>query len=176
MQKIKLTDLMSQFPEIMKGMVGDYINMEVAFEIDHSQHPYHVKPYIIPVSQIKLMKKAISVMVENGALGEYNGNSLWAAPTFGVPEKNDEVRIVTDFRKLNEAIKRNHWSMPTIQDMLHQCGGMVYATTLDIIMSYYAMNVREDMQKYLVIIIPWGKYVYNKMPMGLKISAGVFQR
>ena len=66
--------------------------------------------------------------------------------------------------------------MPTIQDMLHQCGGMVYATTLDMIMSYYAMNIRKDMRKYLVIILPWGKYVYNKMPMGLKISADVFQR
>ena len=66
--------------------------------------------------------------------------------------------------------------MPTIQDMLHQCGGMVYATTLDMIMSYYAMNVREDMRKYLGIILPWGKYVYNKMPMGFKISADVFQR
>ena len=66
--------------------------------------------------------------------------------------------------------------MPKNQDMLHQCGGMVHATTLDMIMSYYAMNVREDMRKYLVIILPWGKYVYNKMPMGLKILADVFQR
>ena len=66
--------------------------------------------------------------------------------------------------------------MPTIQDMLHQCGGMVHATTLDMIMSYYVMNVRKDMWKYLVIILPWGKYVYKKISMGLKISADVFQR
>ena len=66
--------------------------------------------------------------------------------------------------------------MPTIQDMLHRCGEMTYATVLDMIMSYYAMNVREDMRKYLVIILPWDKYVYNKMPMGMKISADVFQR
>ena len=32
------------------------------------------------------------------------------------------------------------------------------------------------MQKYLVIILPWSKYVYLKMPMGLNISADVFQR
>ena len=66
--------------------------------------------------------------------------------------------------------------MPTIQDMLHQCGGMAYATVLDMIMSYYAMNFREDMQKYLVIILPWSKYVYNKTLMELKISADSFQR
>ena len=31
-------------------------------------------------------------------------------------------------------------------------------------------------QKYLTIILPWGKYRYKKMPMGLSISADVFQR
>ena len=31
-------------------------------------------------------------------------------------------------------------------------------------------------QKYLTIILPWGKYKYKKMPMGLSISADVFQR
>ena len=144
-ENMKLTDLMSQYPEIMQGTVGDYRNMEVAFEMDYIQHPYHTKPYRIPVSQIKLMKKAITVMVENRDLSEYIGNSPWTAPKFGVPIKNDEVRIVTNFRKLNEAIKRNPWPIPTIQNMLHQCRGMVYATTLDMIMFYYAMNAREGM-------------------------------
>ena len=32
------------------------------------------------------------------------------------------------------------------------------------------------MQKYLVIILLWDKYVYLKMPMGLNILADVFQR
>ena len=82
---------MSQFPELMKGTVGDYKNMEVAFEMDHSHHPYHAKLYRIPVSQIGLMKKAIKVMVENATPSQYNGNSQWATPIFGVPKKNDEV-------------------------------------------------------------------------------------
>ena len=53
---------------------------------------------------------------------------------------------------------------------------MTYATALGIIMLYYAMIVREYIRKYLVIILPWGKYVYNKMTMGLNISTDVFQR
>ena len=32
------------------------------------------------------------------------------------------------------------------------------------------------MQKYLFIILPWNKYVYLKIPMGLNISADVFQQ
>ena len=115
-------------------------------------------------------------MERNGVIEEYSGNSEWAAPTFGVPKKNKGIRIVSDFRKLNEMLKRSPWPMPTIMDMMHQCGGMTFATALDMIMSYYAMRIRQDLQKYLVIVLPWGKYIYKKMPMGLKISTDVFQR
>ena len=52
----------------------------------------------------------------------------------------------------------------------------MYATSPDMIMSYYLMNIREDMRKYFLIILPWVKYVHNKIPIGLKISADVFQR
>ena len=52
----------------------------------------------------------------------------------------------------------------------------MHATALDMCMSYYAMNIRKDMIKYLVIILPWGKYVYKKMPMGLKVLVDVFQQ
>ena len=34
---------------------------------------------------------------------------------------------------------------------------------------------KNKMQKYLIIILPWGKYVYLKMPMVLNISSNVFQ-
>ena len=44
-----------------------------------------------------LIERAIHKMVRNKALNEYNGNSPWEAPTFGVPKKNDGVRIVSYF-------------------------------------------------------------------------------
>lgn len=65
------------------------------------------------------------------------------------------MRIVSDFSKLSDAIKRNLWPIPTIQDMLKQRGVIIFVTTLDMIMSYYIMNVRKDMKKYLGIILPW---------------------
>ena len=135
-----LKQLVSQFEDIIKGITGKCKNMEVTFEVDEKKQPYYAKPYRIPVAHIATMKKAIQVMANNNALVPYNGNSPWAAPTFGVPKKNKEIRVVSDFRKLNDAIKRHPWPMPTIQDMLHQCGSMTFSTALDLIMSYYSMN------------------------------------
>ena len=107
----------------------------MTFEVDITKTPYHAKPNRIPIAHISLMKRTINEMIENKALAVYNGESEWAAPTFGVPKNNDGVRILIDFRKLNEEIKHNPWPMPTIHDILHQYGRMTYATALDMIMS-----------------------------------------
>ena len=64
--------------------------------------------------------------------------------------------------------------MSTIQDILHQCGDMVYATILDMIMSYYTMSVRKDIWRYLVVILPQGKYVYKKISTCQFPPSGLF--
>ena len=66
--------------------------------------------------------------------------------------------------------------MPSTRELLHRVGGMTWVSALDQILSYYTMIMKERVRKYLTIILPWGKYRYKKMPMGLIISADVFQR
>ena len=93
---------MFQFEGMFQWIVGNYKEMEVSFDIDKDKNPYHAKPYRIPIAHISLMKKTINEMVENKALTKYTGNSEWKAPTFGVPKNIGGIRIVTDFRRLNE--------------------------------------------------------------------------
>ena len=47
---------------------------------------------------------------------------------------------------------------------------------IDLPMGYYSRQLAQAMKKYCVMILPWGKYYYNVLPMGLKISADVFQQ
>ena len=115
-------------------------------------------------------------MVENNVLREVTTDTEWVAQTFSVPKKTPRVRTVSDFRVLNSMIKQSPWPMPSTRTLLHMVGGMTYVTALDQIMSYYAMNVSKKMWKYLTIILPFGKYQYMKMLMGLKISSDVVQR
>ena len=58
--------------------------------------------------------------------------------------------------------------MPTIREMLPCGNGMRYATALDQILSYYSISIKKKIQKLLTIIMPWGKYMYTKMPNGFE--------
>ena len=53
--------------------------------------------------------------------------------------------------------------------------GFTYATALDLNMGYYTIRLDPDAQKICTIILPWGKYQYLRLPMGLSCAPDIFQ-
>jgi hypothetical protein len=73
-------------------------------------------------------------------------------------------------------MKRKPFPLPKITDMLQKLEGFMYATSLDFkygILPYTAYAILQQVMYYC--ILPWGKYEYCRLPMGLSISPDVFQ-
>ena len=51
--------------------------------------------------------------------------------------------------------------------MLQDMEGFTYATSLDLNMGYYTIMLDPDVQKICTIVLPWGKYFYMRLPMGI---------
>eukprot|EP00957_Ditylum_brightwellii_P074664 5674742-Ditylum_brightwellii.AAC.1 len=51
----------------------------------------------------------------------------------------------------------------------------MYATLLDLNMWYYHMEITPVSSTLCTIVLPWGKYKYLKLPMGLYNSPNIFQ-
>ena len=101
--------------------------------------------------------------------------SEWAAPTFLIPKKDRSVRFISDFRELNKRIKRKPFPIPKIQDLLLKLEGFQYTTLLDLNMGYYHIKLDPESSRLCTIVLPWGKYEYLKLPMGLCNSPDIFQ-
>jgi hypothetical protein len=86
------------------------------------------------------------------------------------------VRILTDFRRLNAQVKRKPFPLPKISDLLIKLSGFKYATAIDLSMGYYIILLDLEAHKLCTTILPWGKYQYKRLPMGVKTSPGIFQR
>ncbi len=50
-----------------------------------------------------------------------------------------------------------------------------YATSLDLNMGYYHIELSPESKQLCTIILPWGKYEYQRLPMGLSNSPDIFQ-
>jgi hypothetical protein len=53
--------------------------------------------------------------------------------------------------------------------------GFQYVTSLDLNMGYYHIELSPNSKWLCTIILPWGKYEDQKLPMGLSNSPDIFQ-
>jgi hypothetical protein len=58
---------------------------------------------------------------------------------------------------------------------LRKLSGFKYATAIDLRMSYYHIPLDLEAQKLCTTILPWGRYQYKRLPMGVKTSPDIFQ-
>ena len=169
-----LLKVLQQYEHLFDGTLGEWKGSGVSFELKPNAKPYHAKPYPIAHVHEKPTKTECDRLVKLGVLEECQ-ESEWAAPTFIIPKKNHTVRFISDFRKLNEALKRKPYPIPKIQDMLQKLEGFKYATALDLNMGYYTIKLNPDAQTLCTIVLPWGKYKYKRLPMGVAGSPDIFQ-
>ena len=86
------------------------------------------------------------------------------------------MHILTNFRELNKVMKRKPYPLPKISDLLQKLQGFKYATAIDLSMGYYHVRLDEESSKLCTTILPWGKYRYLRLPMGIKNSPDIFQQ
>ena len=130
--------------------------------------------YPIPKIHENTLRLEVDRLVELGVLKRVN-RSEWGAPTFIIPKKDGTVRFISDFRELNKVIKRKPYPLPRIQDLLLKLEGFQHATSLDLNMGYYHVELSPHSRELCTIVLPWGKYEYQRLPMGLCNSPDIFQ-
>ena len=121
-------------------------------------------------------------------------DSSWVSPVHVVPkkggftvirnEKNELIptRIVTgwrvciDYRKLNNAIRKDHFPMPFIDQMLDRLVGHPHFCFLDGYSGYNQIAIAPEDQEKTTFTCPFGTFSFRRMPFGLCNAPGTFQR
>ena len=102
-------------------------------------------------------------------------DSEWASPMFTISKPDGTLRSLADLREINKRIKRKPFPLPKITDMLQKLEGFMYATSLDLNMGYYHILLTPNARRLCTVVLPWGKYEYMRLPMGLCNSPDIFQ-
>jgi hypothetical protein len=85
------------------------------------------------------------------------------------------VCTISDFWELNKRIVRRLYPFPKISTMLQELEGFTYVMALDLNIGYYTIRLDPRAVEMFTIIFPWGKYSYQRLPMGYAGSADIFQ-
>ncbi len=100
--------------------------------------------------------------------------SEWALSTFIILKKNKTMRFLTNFREVKKCVIRKPYPIPKIIFVLQELDGFTFATSLDLNMGYYILRIDRNAQKICTLILPWGKYSYLHLPIGMTRLPGFF--
>ncbi|GKE99151.1 reverse transcriptase domain-containing protein, partial [Tanacetum coccineum] len=85
-------------------------------------------------------------------------------------------RVCIDYRKLNEATRKDHFPLPFMDQMLERLAGNVYYCFLDGFSGYFQIPINLKDQEKTTFTCPYGTFAYRRMPFGLCNAPGTFQR
>nr|GEV69430.1 reverse transcriptase domain-containing protein [Tanacetum cinerariifolium] len=99
-------------------------------------------------------------------------------------EENELIptRLVTgwhvciDYRKLNEATRKDHFPLPFMDQILERLAGNEYYCFLDGFLGYFQIPIDPKDQEKTTFMYPYGTFAYRCMPFGLCNAPGTFQR
>lgn len=97
-------------------------------------------------------------------------NSPWSSPTFIHRDKGrDKVRLIADFRDLNNRLISDAYPIPSVTDSLDAVQDAEFVTVIDVKDAYWSLPVDEECQDFLAFsVMGKGHYTYTRAPLGLK--------
>ena len=173
-QRQELFLLLSKYETLFDGTLGTWNGTPYDIKTKPGIEPHHARPFPVPKIHELTLKTELDRLTKLGVLKKVN-RSQWGAPTFIIPKKDGTVRFISDFRELNKRIRRTPYPIPKIKDLLLRLEGFKHGTSLDLNMGYYHIELSPRSKEMCTITTQWGKYEYQRLPMGLCNSPDIFQ-
>ncbi|GKC51005.1 reverse transcriptase domain-containing protein [Tanacetum coccineum] len=85
-------------------------------------------------------------------------------------------RVCIDYRKLNEATRKDHFPLPFMDQMIERLAGNEFYYFLDGFSGYFQIPIDPQDQEKTTFTCPYGTFAYRRMPFGLCNAPGTFQR
>lgn len=94
-----------------------------------------------------------------------------------IVEKPDgRIRLCIDPRQLNDQIMREHFTIPTLDDILYRLNGKSLFTVIDLSDGFWQVQLDNESADLTCFNTHKGRYRFNRLPFGLSIAPEVFQK
>ena len=97
----------------------------------------------VPVALRDCLKQNLHVMAKQDIIAPVTKPTPWISSMVVVPKKNGALRICLDPKDLNKAIQREHYPLPTIEDIATRLHGAKLFTILDILSGFWHVVLDE---------------------------------
>ena len=164
----------SEFPELFEGL-GKLKNVEIKLNVDCKVEPVSQHLRRVPFHVRKKVEKKLNYMLEQDVIEKVTGSTTWVSPIVAVP-KGDEIRLTIDMRQPNRAIKRSHYPVPTLDEILQQFNNCKLFTKIDLNNGYHQISLHPDSRELTTFITHQGLFRFKRLVQGANSAFEEYQR
>ena len=145
------------------------------FEINLKNNSILFYGPLYPLTELERdeLKKQLKELLDKGFIRK--STSPAGAPVLFVRKKDGTLRLVIDYRKLNEMTIRNSYPLPLISELLDRVKGAKVFTKLDLKSAYNLVRIKEGDEYKTAFRTRYGHFEFLVMPFGLKNAPATFQ-
>ena len=167
--------MLQEFPNVTQPFSG---NVEISHKTQHvietTGPPVASKCRPLFGEKLEAAKQEFAKLKELGVVQA--SKSPWTSPIHLVPKNDTTWRIVGDYRRLNNATKKDCYPVPNISSLRCVLHGMTVFSKLDLVRGYNQIPMDSDSVEKTAVITPFGLFEYCRMPFGLCNASQTFQR
>ena len=119
----------------------------------------------------------LKALVEADIIEPVTEPTEWCAPIVVAPKRNrQDIRICVNLRKLNPAVKREKYVLPTFEDISSKLQGCKVFSKLDAKDAYHQLPLHPESRRLTTFITPIGRFSFKCVPFGISSASEIYQR
>nr|GEY98549.1 reverse transcriptase domain-containing protein [Tanacetum cinerariifolium] len=167
-------------PSLSKETKSEFCKEPIVKSFSLTLTPFGESDFLLEEIEDFLNDESIPTRIEDSCY-----DPPWVSPIHCVPKKggmnvvaneNNELimtrlvicwRVSIDYRKLNDATRKDHFPLPFMDQMLERLAINEFYCFLDGFSGYFQIPIDPQDQEKTTFTCPYGTFAYRRMPFGL---------
>ncbi|MES9973307.1 MAG: reverse transcriptase domain-containing protein, partial [Candidatus Thiodiazotropha sp.] len=161
-----LTDkLVDSYPCVFNGGLGKFEGE--AHLMLNDRAPVALPARRVPFALRERLQAELERLCKLDVLKKVEKPTDWVSQIAVVTKKNGELRICIDPKPLNEALRRERYALPTLDDILPDLAKAKYFTKVDLSSAFWHVPLDIQSSYITTFATPYGRYRWTRLPFGL---------
>jgi hypothetical protein len=149
-------------------------DMAIPFK-DGAPEQLDCKVYPLSGKELDVLRANLDEDIQKGFIK--HGTSSFVSPIFFIPKKDgEELRMVIDYRKLNDMTKKDFYPLPNLRTELEKLSKHRLFSKFDVRAGYNNIRIKEEDQHKAAFKTPLGTFIPTVMTFGFCNAPSIFQR
>ena len=160
--------ILTEYADVFQGL--GCMKGKLHLEVDPSVKPQIMPPRRIPLTLKDKVREELDRLEELHVIAKVTEPTEWVSSMVITKKTNGSVRVCLDPQYLNTALKRSHYPLPIIEDVLPELSNAKTFTKADLKDGFLQIELDEESSLLTTFQTPWGRYRYRRMQLQLQLQ------